>query len=201
MVCASEGDTPTTQTTHHFKTMSKFNLHKGIYQYEDLGLSHFKASDFEGDGYVQRSYSGDKNKNKLVAKSNHNSALSGFDDADILRGAGGDDILDGGHGDDTLIFNGGRDVLIGGEGRDTFAINLERLTTEDTATITDFQDIGDKIEFFNVDPHLSMDIGVDGSAMVTANLGLGQRSVVAVLTGLEGDEVFTVGNSSIELIG
>ena len=72
MVCA-EGDTPT--ITHHFKTMSKFNLHKGI-QYEDLGLSHFKASDFEGDGYVQRFF----RRCKLVAKSN---------DADTV---GGDDI-------------------------------------------------------------------------------------------------------------
>ena len=181
--------------------MSKFNLPKGIYQFEDLGLSHFKASDFQGDDYVKRSYSGSKNKDKLVAESNQNSALSGFDDADTLCGALGDDYLDGGRGDDTLIFNGGRDVLTGGEGRDTFAIDLERLTIEDTATITDFQDIGDRIQFLNVDPHLSMDIGVDGSAMVTANLGSGQRSVVAVLTGLEGDEVFDVGNNFIELIG
>ena len=96
---------------------------------------------------------------------------------------------------------GGRDVLEGGSGADAFEIDLSNLSVEDTATITDFNDIGDTIHFWNVDPHLSMDISVDDSAMVTSNLGSGQRSVVAVLTGLEGDEVFEINNNSIELIG
>ena len=55
--------------------------------------------------------------------------------------------------------------------------------------------------FMNVDPHLSMDIGIDGFAMVHANLGSGERGVVAVLTGLEGDKSFALGNKYLELIG
>ena len=55
--------------------------------------------------------------------------------------------------------------------------------------------------FMNVDPHLSMDIDIDGFAMVHANLGSGERGVVAVLTGLEGDKSFALVNKYIELIG
>ena len=55
--------------------------------------------------------------------------------------------------------------------------------------------------FMNVGPHLSMDIGIDGSAMVHANLGSGEQGVIVILTGLEGDKSFALGNNYIELIG
>ena len=181
--------------------MSKFNLSKGIYQFGELPLNHFKAAEFEGEGTVEKVLSGDKNSNRLVAEDNRNWLIAGFDGEDLLIGRDGDDYLYGGERNDTLVFIGGRDVLEGGSGADAFEIDLSNLSVEDTATITDFNDIGDTIHFWNVDPHLSMDISADGSAMVTSNLGSGQRGVVAVLTGLEGDEVFEINNNSIELIG
>ena len=55
--------------------------------------------------------------------------------------------------------------------------------------------------FMNVGPHLSMDIGIDGSAMVHAKLGSGEQGVIVILTGLEGDKSFALGNNYIELIG
>ena len=190
-----------TQTTHHFKPMSKYNLPKGIYQFAELQLNHYKASDFEGEGTVQAVANGTKVSDTLIAKDDSNWLLTGFHGDDLLIGRNGDDHLFGGEGQDTLTFNGGRDVLEGGSGADQFIFDLEYLSIEDTATITDFKDIGDKMIFMNVDPHLSMDIGIDGSAMVHANLGSGERGVVAVLTGLEGDENFALGNNFIELIG
>jgi len=181
-------------------TKSKFNLQKGTYHFEDLALNHSRIVDFWEREETYEMVEGDKNKNVLRAASNANYMLLGFDDDDTLIGSSGNDWLEAGLGDDLMIFNGGRDLMVGMPGADTFIIDLAKLSTKDTAYIADFKDVGDNIQFVNVDPHLNMDIGIDNSIMIHANLGSGERGVVAVLGGMEGNETFAVGHNSIQLV-
>ncbi len=71
-----------------------------------------------------------------------NDVLNGQDGNDDLKGQAGSDTLNGGNGNDRLRGGDGADLLTGGAGRDSFAFDY----SDDTNTITDFQDGLDIIE-------------------------------------------------------
>lgn len=71
-----------------------------------------------------------------------NDTLNGSGGNDQLIGGGGDDDLFGGNGADKLRADAGNDTLSGGNGHDIFIFG----GTDDTNTISDFQDGNDIIE-------------------------------------------------------
>lgn len=71
--------------------------------------------------------------------------LRGGGDADTLFGGSDDDNLNGGDGNDLLIGGFGNDTLTGGAGTDVFRFEDGPFSNA-TATITDFEHGGDKID-------------------------------------------------------
>ena len=68
------------------------------YQFGELQLNHYKASDFEGDVKVQAIANGSKDNDTLIAKDDSNWLITDFYGDDLLIGRNGDDHLFGGEG-------------------------------------------------------------------------------------------------------
>lgn len=81
------------------------------------------------------------NGNNTIIGSRGKDTLAGGNGDDLLNSGPSDDTLDGQNGNDTLDGGFGNDTLTGGRGNDLFAL----AAGEGAETITDFQDVTDRI--------------------------------------------------------
>ena len=202
MVCASEGEIPTTNT-HQTGTMAFIHFDNMIgakVKRDQLTGTDYRVSDFANKENPVKTWSGTHADEILDATDLAiGYRIEGLGGNDVLAGTKYDDIIIGGEGNDSVIFHGGRDYAVGGNGKDKFIIDLAQLQAGDAITIADMSDVGDSIVFRNVDPHASMTQGIDGSIQVWANTLNGGRQVVASLIS-SGQEVFALDNNMISVI-
>ena len=128
MVCASEGDTPTTQTTHHFKTMfpsfSRKLESKTPEEFSsEIDWEKFQSSSLKPgrrdvllplwmEGKIEGTYKSDR-----IEGTNHKDQIHGHQGSDLIYGHDGNDII---FGDDN-VWRGadlGIDTVYGGNGND-----------------------------------------------------------------------------------
>ena len=160
----------------------------------------FKHSDIRINLWETRKFQhGTRRHDRLRATGDENTFLAGHRGHDTLIGGNGNDFLFGGSGNDTLYASRGTDFLAGGSGKDTFSFNLANRRIDDIAIIQDFRDIGDRIEFRNVDPHAGLTQAADGSVQVWANTNVGRQMIASIRSPWE-SSVFEVGNNYIELV-
>ena len=168
MVCTSAGETPKTQTTHLFKTMSfrivrrfrdpRPTIHLNDIDNEWMGIDILNASSNPYPHGV-KVYAHDGSDNVIGSKNgdalfgmNGRDRLWGGKGSDYMHGGADSDLCDGGRGNDVIDGGAGVDKYIGGSGRDTFVIreysgNLDsRWEDINVDTIIDFKDVGDKVK-------------------------------------------------------
>ena len=175
----------------------------------------------DGNDVIRAHYGyGEDGDDRLSAPHSGGAYLDGGDDNDRLEGGLNNDTLIGGSGNDYLRGGSESDTMSGGSGVDHFVVGQRNEHRHGIGTdlITDFQDVGDKIQFELVSfrnlsfQDLDFAFNRAGNLVVSTDVVLrndGERlhvtGVLAEIQGLNsrvdlGQQIQHTGNGVIELI-
>ncbi|HQS98768.1 MAG: hypothetical protein B7Y26_05395 [Hydrogenophilales bacterium 16-64-46] len=142
-------------------------------------------------GVLRFGTDGDDN---LMAATEHDWSLYGYEGNDALQGLAGSDYLDGGGGDDVLDGGAGSDYLFGGEGNDIHVVDNQ------SDTVLEYEDEGtdtvQSVVSFSLGGNLE-NLTLTGTSSINAT----GNSLANVLTGNMGNNILNGGEGADALIG